>query len=381
MSLTVNNHLTVIEKALHRALRLAFLKRYPPVANLAALPTAITAATDGGLVYVTAEGNLFEWSASSQTAPDGVNVIAMAARTLPGRWLRVLSPLTWGANQYAPLQKRATGYCKAVELYEGSKGPQDQLERVFAQTPSMLLQWTGDSPQRRDQRPGRVYWNKLSFNLLIGASNYRSPPAAQVGDDFGSLGLMDIIGDARYFLAGLDNLDPDVEYVEIGDADIEDEEVAERAFIATLAVTVKCSYLHVDEDLQAYASQVQPKLTDVAQGATCFDVMNYVAQGYQLTVGPGLTRSYLLGLAIVAGATVSSTPADATLSANSDTYRDLNPDGTITYSAVANGADPPAATPGALRIACTVTDDANIVADNLLCSSSLNLGPAFPVPA
>lgn len=381
MSLTVANHLTVIERALHRALQLGFLKRFPPVADLAALATAqMSAVVDGGLVYVIGESNLFEWSASSTAAADGVNVVAMTSRTLPGRWLRVASALTWGPNANAPLSARTAGYCLAVELYEGQKGTEDQIERVFGKAPSMLLKWLGDSPQRRDQRPGRVYWNKLQFMLLISARNYRSAPSAQVGDDFGSMGVMDMVGDARYFLAGLDNLDPDVEYVEIGDASVEAEDLAERVFVMSLGITVKVSFTIPDEDLVAFSSQVQPKLTNSAQGAVCFDRLNYVAQGYQLAVGPGFTRTYAPGIAMVDGSAVASTPADVTLSASSDTFRDLNPDGSVTYTAVSNGLNPPAQTPGTLRVARTVTDGSGVVSDDILCSSSFNYGAAFTLP-
>lgn len=382
MSLTIANHLTVVERALHRALKLAFLKRFPAVADLTALAAAqLTAVVDGGLLYVTAESNLYEWAASSQATPDGVNVVAMAGRTLPGRWLRVVSPLTWGPNANAPLTQRTAGYCLAVELYEG-EGLDAQLERVFGKAPSMLLQWTGDSPQRRDGRPGRLYWNKLQFVLYIAARNYRSAPAAQVGDDFGSLGVMDMVGDARYFLAGLDNLDSDVEYVETGDANIEAEDMAERVFIMSLGITVKVSLTIPDEDLWNFSSRLQPKITNSAQDSTqgIFDRLNYVAQGYTLAVGPGFTRSYAAGIAMLAGAAIASTPADANLSASRDTYRDLNPDGTITYSAVANGAAPPAQAAGTLRVARTVTDSSGIVSDDILCSSSFNYGPVLPVP-
>lgn len=383
MSLTIANHLTVVERALHKALRLAFLKRFPAVADLTTLAAAqMTAVVDGGLLYVTAEDNCFEWSASSTVTPDGVNVIGMTGRTLPGRWLRVVSSLTWGPNASAPLTKRTAGYCLAVELYEGEKGLDAQLERVFGKAPSMLLQWTGDSPQRRDGRPGRVYWNKLQFVLYIAARNYRSAPAAQVGDDFGSIGVMDMVGDARYFLAGLDNLDSDVEYVEIGDASIEAEDMAERVFIMSLGVTVKVSLTIPDEDLWSFSSRLQPKITNSAQDSAqgIFDRLNYIAQGYTLAVGPGFARSYAAGVAMLAGTAIASTPADANLSASKDTYRDLNPDGTITYSAVDNGAAPPALTSGALRIARTVTDSAGIVSDDILCSSSFSWGPELTIP-
>ena len=115
-----------------------------------------------------------------------------------------------------------------------------------------------------------------------------------------------------------------------------------------------------------------------AQGI--FDRLNYVAQGYTLAVGPGFVRSYTSGVAMLAGTAVASTPAGVTLSASKDTYRDLNPDGTITYSAVANGAAAPALTSGALRIARTVTDSAGIVSDDILCSSSFSWGPELTIP-
>ena len=58
----------------------------------------------------------------------------------------------------------------------------------------------------------------------------------------------------------------------------------------------------------------------------------------------------------------------------------VNPDGTITYTEVINGADPPAQATGTLRIARTVTDNTGIVSDDILCSSSLSYSPTYNVP-
>jgi len=62
-----------------------------------------------------------------------------------------------------------------------------------------------------------------------------------------------------------------------------------------------------------------------------------------------------------------------TFAATSDTYRDLKPDGTWTYVAVAAGSKPPPVTSGALRVAVTTTDGASITGDRFLCSSSVPL--------
>lgn len=386
MALTMANHLTVIEKALHRALRLAFRKRLEATpANLTVLASTSYPVYDGVLIFVTSENQIFEWSAASTATPDGVNVVAMPVSAqrpdnTNGRWLRVVSPLTYGPDANALLQNRAAGYCNAVELYEGNATAEDQIERVFAKTPAMLLKWERDAPKRADQRPGRVYWNYLTFTLFIGASNYRNAPAAQVGDAFGKIGIMEMIGDARYFLAGMDNLAEGVDYVEIGPAEVEAEDLKERVFIATLEVTVKVSFNILDRDLVAFAAQVQPKLTNQGQDEQSFDRLNFVGKGYRLAVGPGFTRSYVLGLATVGGRALSSQPPDVTLGASKDTYRDLGQDGTVTYVAVDNGADAPPVTEGCLRIARTVTDSAGIVSDDILCSSSFSFGSPFNVP-
>lgn len=386
MALTIANHLTVIEKALHRALRLAFRKRLEATAaDLTVLASTSYPVYDGVLIFVTSENQIFEWSAASTATPDGVDVVAMPVSAQrpdnsSGRWLRVVSPLTYGPDANAKLQNRTAGYCNAVELYEGNATAEDQIERVFAKTPAMLLKWERDAPKRADQRPGRVYWNYLTFTLFIGASNYRNAPAAQVGDAFGKIGVMDMVGDARYFLAGMDNLDPEVDYVEIGPAEIEAEDLKERVFIATLEVTVKVSFNILDLDLVAFSARVQPKLTNQGPTEQSFDRLNFVGKGYRLAVGPGFTRSYVLGLATVGGHAVATQPPDVTLGASKDTYRDLDADGAITYVSVDHGADAPPVTEGCLRIARTVTDDVGIVADDFLCSTSFSFGSAFNVP-
>lgn len=387
MPLDVRNAITTVEAALLEVIELAFKVRLPAQATVAALRTAFTVKLLGhrALVYVTGESRVYRWDRYSTAADDGVNVIAPTPLSAAGRWLRVSSPVNYGPNYNAPLQSKQTGYLKTVTLYRGDELAAEMQEKADGNTPFVLIEWMGDSPKPMSLLPGALYDDTHNFNLLIGSfcarnSNtnpWGSPLAAEATEDPGPNA---IIGDLRYVLAGVALGIPHVVHVEIGDARKVDEDLEDRLLLYSLAVSVRIGFTIPDEDLEPLVVQVTPRLAD--HPPPKFDPLNYVAQGYFLEegIGAGLSRTFGEGIAFISGAAISSTPDPVTFTADRDTYRDLKPDGTFAYTAVAVGAAAPPLTAGALRLAVTRTAAAEVLSDTWLCSSSHQYGLPFTVP-
>lgn len=376
-----------VEAALVRLINLGLGWRYSAasVSAMAALNAAVL--RDAALCYATDAG-LYEWSAWSTATADGSSVVA--STSLPsgktnGRWLKVVTDWAFGAGG-VNLAAKSTGYLQAVEAYSSDDGVDVAIERVFGQTPSVLVQFQGDSPTSNSNLPGTFYKNPLEFQLLIITSNLRgktsatqgSPVAAEAAADPGAYA---IIGQLRRLLCGVSPAFgiAGVERVEIGPAALAFEDSERRLFVWTLGVTVRASFDIEDEDLVDAAVRVQPALTE-QWPSTIWDKKNYVASGGGLDegAGAGFSRTISETLAKVSGlaATIAATPV--TFTPDTDTYRDFAVSG-WTLTAIDVGADPPPVAGSSFRVAVTRTDGSGIVYDRALCSFSIAFGDAFDV--
>lgn len=387
-SLDVVSNIRVVEEALLDVLSLAFQKREAEQPDLATLRTAFTPQLlkDRALVYVAAEDRVYRWDRYSTLPDDGLEVIAPTPATTPdaGRWLRVTSSVFFGPNSNLPLQSRRQGYCKTVLLYRGDESDEQMQEAIYGQKPAMLLEWLSDDPQPWSLFAGALYKDAHQFNLFIVSECLRGTPAGPWGSALAAEaatdpGINEMVGQVRKVLAGVPLGIRNLEHVEIGPARKVEERLAERLFIYSISFFVRTNFYIPDEDLEPLALQASPRLADQGPAEADFDPLNYVAQGYLVPPGPGLSRTYGVGIAFIGGAAVSSTPPPVTFAASSDIYRDLKPDGTLTYLTVARGAPPPPVPAGALRIGRTRTGGTAIESDQWLCSSSLALGSFFKV--
>ena len=377
MALDVRTQIATVERTVWSILRLGLGTRLPAVADIAALRAApVLTVKDMAVRHVTSVNNLFEWAAVSSAADDGVNVIQPTTPPKPGqtngRWLRVTNPSTFGPNDNAPLQRKATGYVPAVVLYQGEDDDK-ALTEVFGQTPAILIEWMGDDPKARSQYPGALYWNVHELQVMCISQCLRPSPWALLGSVISGEAAKDpgvhrLLGDVRYLLAGVKTGVDGIESIEIGRADIVSVSLAQRLFVATVQIFVRTSWTIPDEDLEPMAWQVDPKHPTTFEDDGAFDPLNYVASGYTVQQGAGLTRTPAPGSAFIGGTVLSSSPAAKTFTANRDTYRDLKPDGTFAYVEVLVGAAAPPRTAGWLRLGVTRTDGADIVLDKVLAS-------------
>ena len=389
-TLTINNYKSEVERTLLTVLRLAFLRR-STVANLSALAALdVSATADGELAYVTDQARVYAYSRFSGAVVASPTIIAPT--TIPSaysgaRWIRQESGVSYGPNWRAPVHARTSGKLQAIELFAGDGDTTQKWERVQAAAPALLVECTNDvlTPLSAGY-PGALYRAELPFVLTVFSDNNRASPSSSWGSpasvsETDDPGPAAIIGDVRKVLAGLrgDDLGLDgLDRVEIGDSRLIDEEFAERFLVWELDVSVRCVVAIEDEDLDAMRIDVQPELAD-SQVAGRFDPLNYVATGYVVAPGAGLTAAPSAGIALIAGAAVASTPPDHTFTADRDTYRDLAADGTFTYVEAYRGHPAPAVTAGALRVGVTTTDASDIVADRILCSYAQTFRDSYQI--
>lgn len=379
----VETLITTVEAGLTRILHLALGWRHPAVADQAALvATPVEHLPSGALVFVTSDSNLWEWDPDSEAL---VSALVLQSTQLPptarGRWLKVVTPWSYGAGGIN-LAQRQDGYLRAIETYSSDDGPEAAIERVSSYLPSCMVQFTGDEPESLSNIPGTFYRDVLSFTLLIMSQNLRYAPNATQGprDSVEALddpGVYRIIGDVRRVLHGLSFVSGlmNVERIEVGGSELGFEDLDRRVYVWQLAVKVRASYEITDEDLVAPALRLQPALTECWPLAK-FDKLNYVAVGggFDEGPGPGLTRTIEATIAIVGGAGCSAPLLSHTFLADSDTYRDLSPLGVWTFTPVAAGAPPPPLISGQLRVAKTRSDATAILSDVALCSFSVPYG-------
>jgi phage gp37-like protein len=399
--MSVENLIGDLELALVKLLRYGLLTRYAAAADLTAL-AATVGQSDGALRYVTSVSALFEWYPYISTTPNGTTIIASSAASLPlGRWIKVVTPWTFGAggpNLSSQSAIRDTNtqavipcYLENVEAYTRA-GDDEALERLQGKTPSILVSFQGDDPKPDSDLPGTFYKNRIAFKLLIVTENHRGSPSATQGsrvstDKSGGPGSYRIIGDLRRLICGVSPTFkasvPGVERLEIGPCNLAFEDDDRRQFIFHMDVYALTSFSIDDQDLVDMTIQAQPELTDCAP-AVEFDPDNYLASGAGLSegLGVGFTRTVEAAVVVIGGSAVASTDTSVTLPASSTTWRDLGTDGTWTFVSV-TGWDytqaEPDVTTDALRIARTTTDDAGVVSDKLLCSYSTPFGDPISV--
>ena len=378
IQLTLENYRQLVEGALTQVLRLAFLKRstVADLAALAALPDGNFSDLD--LVYVTSEARVYQLSLLSGAAVSSPDVIAPTTprSDFPrARWLRVTSSATYGPNAGAPLHARSTGLLKAVALYAGEGGASAQLAACMGAVPSVMIDQDGESKQPLSAGyPGSLYRVDLRYACMVFTSDLRGAPSSILSTESGAESPAYIIGQISKVLAGIggDALGLEgLDRVEIGDAQLVEEDETERRYVYSLALALTCYVTNPDEDLTALYIDAQPELTDAAQGGR-FDVLNFVAQGYYIAVPvpASLTAQLVAGVATIAGSAVASSPAAHAFTASRDTYVDLAADGSVSYSPVHIDHAAPSQADGTLRLGVVRTDATGVTGWRTLCSYS-----------
>lgn len=385
--LDVETAISTIEIGLVQTIALAMRKRLPAVADIAALRALATVGASGTsainaemvtLRPVTATGAVYQFAGYSMATDDGVNVVKPTDRTGAGRWTLTTSTST-------------TGVLEAIRLYEGDEDTDSLLTKLFAKTPTVVVRWMGDEDQKPSVTPGALYRLVCDFEIWAISRNYRSDNSAILGSGIASEAAADpgvnrLIGQLKKALAGSDlALSPGVDYVQIYRTRKVIQSLAERRFIHALSIKVFATDHLPDTadqfvtapDTDALNLQLQLANTD-ENGA--FYIDNLLTGGIAVTVASGLTQTIGAGTARVVGAAVVYAGESHVFAAWSQTYRDLNPDGTLTFVAVPTGTDEPPTTANALRIGVTITSAVDVIDDVIVAPTLSDYGPLDLIP-
>lgn len=405
--LDIRTAIQQVQSALVEAIDLAFRYRYPEVQTVEDLRTAASVQIpDRALRFVVDEGCVYRLVYSSRLAQNLPYVVHPTDRddvTDGGRWIRQSSSITLGPHYQRFIHRVRTGYARAVQEYQGEDGA--ALDRIYAQKPAFLVEWTGDEIKTRGYQPGTIMEFDLGFIVHCISQNLRRGPEAIYGSSYegetdpgqystepriNDPGLYRMMGDIRYFLAGNSiGLFPGVKWCDIqGQGAITERnfapQLAQRVFTGEVPVKVLASVHIVDEDLVSPIEiWIQRQDANAIANDGVIDPGNHVAEGYRFSPQIGLTAAPSPGVAYINGELVTSAPGAWTFEPNADTYRDLFPTGQIFYQPVENNTEAPVQPPGTLRLGFTVTDASSIIQDVLLCSFAVNSGanPTDPFKA
>lgn len=384
-ALDIRTATTDVQDAIVRALELAYLRRYPESADLTALSLVDSEKLpDRALVYVQSEGVVYRLSKASTLSVALPDIVPAAGN---GRWIRQASTMTMGPNYFAPIYRVRYGVVNAVEAFQGDMS--EFLDRLMGQRPAFGVEVIEDDLQLRAQRQGSIYDAKWKVIIHATTFNYRHGSDALYGSDVAEdsgiaseRGIYRLMGDARYLLAGTDlGLGLCIKFASIdGNGRLVEKQLGQRYFRGEIDLTVHGTVQILDEDLfPQWAASIERYETGTPDGRA-FDPANFVAQGLRIQPQSGLSAAPVPGVAYFDGQPVSVSPGLHVFSANSDTYRDLLPNGTLIYLEADVGQPAPSQTPNSLRVGVTRTDATSIIADTLLCSYRLTSAPVTGDP-
>jgi phage gp37-like protein len=377
--LLIDQSIAQVEQALLDVLTLGLKLRLPPVADVATLratPTVGasggTSRSDGDLVYVASQQNVYRWTQAASAADDGDAVVQPADVTRTGRWLKASSAVLFAGVNVATIP---TGYLKDVILHNGDFNEDVIKSRIYGQAPCVAIHFAGEDHTPLSQIPGALYGYTCRFEIWSVSRNYRAGPEAAIGSPIpaeaaSDPSVMRIHGAVKKLLAGQDLGQPSIKYIELGAGHIEEADEAERVFVMSLAIEVRASIHNADAPAELFTpSGVDVQKSFAALGdQPRFDASNYVASGLDVPAGGGFTKTIGAGTAYLAGALVNVPASVQTFAPESDAYRDLGADGTWTLTSVAAGSAAPLAQSNALRVGVTTMDAFGVVADRFIAA-------------
>lgn len=370
--LTLRNGRTIIEDKIVDDLWIAYGFRYPVAETTAALRLVASAPMpDRALKFVTSKGVTYIWRRFVSNVDEDDDYIKPADvdSANAGRWVKTTSTAS-------------SGYLKRCELYNDDQNDLKTMEtRLFGAMPAMLLSYEGRSFEPKSLGlPGFLYWAGMRFTLMVVSVNERADQTARQGSLLTAESAVDpgtgpMMGDAEHTLAGSDLGLRDVARVEILSDRPVIRDLARARFVEALDLEVFATLTNPPDETLATIETIgmQLELADLAEDGTT-DPDNLLTAGMRVPIASGLNQMVEAGSARIAGIETSFIGEAHLFGANKDTYRDLLDDGTMIYVSVDNGAAAPDVTSTAMRIGITVTDGSGVVADRILCASSVTFG-------
>lgn len=378
-NLNVEESLAQICDALVRELSFALKKRLPPVATPAALrlvPSMIEdmpTRLDLQIIYVTSVGKCFYWSQFATAADNGTTVIAPADAGPTGRWLLVESTLLYKGVPVAEIEE---GVIREVILHVGDFDEQVLKSRIFGKAPCVAIHLDTEAHKAISQIPGTLADYRVGIETWAVSRNFRAGYEASLGsplpDEFAAdPGVLRLSGKVKNFLWGSNlGIDTITDTVPL-EARNDRSDVAERVFVWAQTWEIRGSLHRPDEPFELTdVDRIDAQRMQSSVGPTGeLDLPNCITSGLHVPIGLGLAKTIAAGTAKIDGTTVTVAATAHTFTASTNTYRDLAPDGTWTFTEVATGYDVPEPAAGSLRVGLTVTDAAGVAWDTFLASS------------
>lgn len=376
-----------IEDALRDAILFAFGKRAAAVASIPLLRAVTTQGLTGPLFHddnlaaVTFGGTTtgYRWNTQSTAADNGTSVIKPDDVTENGRWLGWASPLRIAfdiGGDSSALHELTTGFLERVIVLDRNMDEKEINALIFGQVPSIVIEATDDDSDDLTQATGNRWSRRFHFTISVIAQNLRDRRQAQHGSTFAGeleIGANRIDGLVQALLGGtaIYQILDGIKNVQIGRGYNWISEQGQRRVVRGRSITVLATVEYPQAPNEIGAAEevdVQTELVGLPPSGV-FDDDDYLVAGMAVLEGPGLTKTVQAGSAVIAGVTVAFAGSLYTFTALSETYRDLNPAGTITFVTVPAGAAAPPVTAGALRIGATTTDSGGVVADRIIAET------------
>lgn len=391
--LSIRTAQTQLENLLHDTILYALGNRLQAVGSVAALRAVGTQGASGpvrsddDLIAVVSGGmtTSYRWSTASTAADNGASVIKPTDVTSgPGRWLSWTSPVRFApvaGGDSATLDQITSGIVQRVLVLDKSMAAEDVEVLLSGAVPAVVIEASSDEPADATLNVGHLWLTDYQFTIGILTRDYRDGrehAQAPEDDDFDP-GANSIDGAIQELLAGtqLAKVESAIRHARLGGGRNYFSAFGQRRVMRTRDLTIRATTSHAqapNETVAAELATLQANLTEL-NAAQAFDPDNYVQSGITVAAGAGLVRMVAAGAAVVGGTTVTYAGELQTFAADSDTYRDLADDGSMTFVVAAAGVDAPEVTPETLRIGVTRTDGSGILYDLMLAAVSTEYGP------
>jgi hypothetical protein len=397
MALDVRTAQNTLEDLLHDVILYALGHRLPAVADTTALRSVMTQGatstvrSDDDLINIVVAGVVvaaYRWNTTSTATDDGDQVIQPNDVTGAGRWLAWTSGVrfapTVGGNSYY-LHELLDGPLNKVFVLDKSLPEEEISALIIGQVPAVVIEASSDEPSDMGQHVGWRYDTTFEFKLTTISENLRSQRQATHGSAIDSDAGANAIDGWLQSLVGGVNLFPaqsGIRTVQLGRGDNYISDLGQRRVHRERPISMLCTVENPpalnDTGLEEEFT-LQAEMTDLHDQPEA-DLDNYVVSGIEVLVDSGLTQMVTVGSAYIGGTLVSFAGTPHTFPANSDIYRDLNPNGTLTFVAVSTGESPPGLTPGALRIGVSQTDSSSVVSDRYIAITKKPFEAQFEIP-
>lgn len=391
---------TTLENLLRDTILLALGKRLPAVANVVALRAIVTQGasstirTNDDLINIVVAGivtSSYRWSTESNLVDNGTSIIKPTDTVLNGRWLQWTSPIRFvpivGGNSFY-LHELLGGPLKKVIILDRAFSEDEFNNLLLGQFPSVLIETNNDNPQDYQQDTGWRYDTTYEFNISVISENLRDRREAAQGSPFSidsnDPGANIIDGFIKSLLGGV-NLYPalnELRNTQLGRGNNYLSSLGQRHVMRErtyrLLVTEENPPAPNDAGIEQDVT-IQPELIDL-HDQSLWDENNHVNSGILVTVAPGLTQMVSIGTAIISGTLVTYAGESHAFPAYSDIYRDLLPNGALTFIAVTAEGSPPPITPTALRVGVSNTDGSGVISDRYIAITEQDFTSQYDIP-